>query len=221
MIEFATFYEPRADLETRAILRRLALDPRMPAIWRQLQRRRRDGGGREYVYQVRRENIRSYEPAVERERDLALALLFGAAILSVRCSVVTKARLEEEVELYLAMAARLRQDLQLLDELKIAVGEELSPFNSLIAKCEDRARRVSNGTAGRFAIDRDRGDGKLRAYLTNFVAEMLSLFGTTSRHLLARIASVALDREVTPAMVRQAHRGLLGRPKGERLTTNC
>jgi hypothetical protein len=60
VIEFATFYEPRADLETRAILRRLALDPRMPAIWRQLQRRRRDGGGREYVYQVRRENIRSY-----------------------------------------------------------------------------------------------------------------------------------------------------------------
>ena len=85
VVEFAVFYEPRAEPETRAVLRRLALDPRMPAIWRQLQRRRRDGGGREYFYQVRRENIRNYEPAVDRETDLALALLFGAAILSVRC----------------------------------------------------------------------------------------------------------------------------------------
>jgi hypothetical protein len=219
VVDFAMFYQQQADPETRAMLRRLALDPRMLAVWRELQRRRRDGG-REYIYPVRREYIQSYEPAVERERDLALAFLFGAAILSVRSSVITKAQLDKWAGPYLDFAACLRDMRQLFDQYEIAVGEELDAFDYLIAKCENRVWRIGN-TFRQFVVDRDRGDGKLRAYLTNLAAEMFRLFGVVPRHMLATIASVALDGEVTPGMVRQAYRWVVKEAEKKRVTTNC
>jgi hypothetical protein len=216
VVDIAMFYQGRADPETRPMLRRLALDPRMPAVWRQLQRRRRDGG-REYIYPVSREYIQIYQPPVGREQDNALAYLFLLAIWSVRSSVITKAQRDKWAESYLGFAACLRDMRQLFDQDEIAVGEELDEeldaLDYLIAKCENHAWRIHNGIR-QLVVARDRGDGKLRAYLANLAAEMFKLFGAAPRHQLATIASVALDRKVTAEMVRQAHknfrcRGLL------------
>ena len=201
VVDIALFWQGRADPETRPTLRRLALDPRMPAVWRQLQRRRR-GGGREYIYPVSREYIQTYQPPAGREQDNALAYLFVLATWSVRSSVITKTQRDKWVESCLVFAACLQHMRPLFDQ-----DEELAALDYLIVRCENHAWRIHNGV-GQFVVARDRGDGKLRACLANLAAEMFKLFGAVPRHQLATIASVAFDREVTLGMVREAYKKL-------------
>jgi hypothetical protein len=201
------YFEKRGDPTTNVVLKRLVHDRRMLDVWRQLQRRRRNGSG--YLYPARREYFRD-NPALataprEQVQDMALGLLFGAAITSVHSSVITKTELKEVVDNYSLMAARLRQDRQLLAKLKITVEDELRALDPLIAKCEDRAREIINETHW-LVVDRHRGDDEIRAYLTALAMRMLELFETVPRGTLAKIANVVLDREVSTAMAREAHR---------------
>ena len=133
------FFKKLADATTSVIGRRLAHDPRMLAVWRQLQRRQRNSG--KYLYRPRRDYLCktdwtwATEPH-EQVQGMALALLFWASIDSVRSSVITKSELEWKVENYSLMAARLRQDCELLDELGIAAGDELGAFDCLIRQMQ-------------------------------------------------------------------------------------
>ena len=195
-----------------AQLRRLALDLRMPAIWRELQRRRRNGGG--YLYPARREYLCSLDPAwrtapADRAQGMAMALLYGAA-LNPYTSFITKAGLEQhldqKVRPHLEQAAQAREVRRWLVENDIADPFQMVRLDHFIAEYEGRARRMVNRTSFDIVIDRDRGDLKLRGYLAALAVEMLGLFGTASHRTLATIASVALDRKVTPAMAREARR---------------
>jgi hypothetical protein len=222
-MSFEAQVERKIEPTERSLIRRLAVDPRISGIWRELSRRRRVGP-REYLYPAVREYLCGYDPAIrtaprESLQDWALGLVFSAAVVSFFVApAITKAELEERVRPYRELAVEAvkmrRQFAKFVGKMTV----ELTELDNQIAWCREQARRLR---AGRVVIDRNRGDARIKGYLGNLSAEMLGLFGTAPRRALATIASVALDRQVTPAMAREAIRRAVKEAEGEGLTTSC
>jgi hypothetical protein len=149
--------------ETRSAIRRLAIDPRMEEVWRQLQKRRRREDGA-YVHAAP-DSLPGVSPVPEARQARAMHLLFVFAAIHFFgiLPAMSRSQLEEKRRPLLALSESLRDNLS---RLRMLGGfQDVEPaFTVAMAKLERLAEDV--GRQYRQAvIDRHRGDPKIRSYL--------------------------------------------------------
>jgi hypothetical protein len=168
----------------KALIWRLAADPRMEHVWGELRRRNLPTGG--YLHPVPRWLPEEWEPLREEFHNRAMATLFNTAARRYFWNpIITRAKLDERRRPYLEAAAANRK-----------AGRE-----DFAVECERRAARLGEGLV---VVTRATGDLRLRGYLTNLAADVKKLYGTMLYGTVATIAGVVFERRVTIMMVRKA-----------------
>ena len=194
---------PAANPEARKVIRRLATDPQMEHVWRELRKRQRDAG-RLFVHVPERE--RGWMPKwinPEAHQARAMQLLFTVAagsVFGVR-PAISRTQLEEIRRPLLELAARWREDLDRLRSVGGFGKNAERPIIDTITELQHRAELVARPYR-QAVIERNSGDPGVRSFLAELAAATEKLFGRPLYRTVATIATVALDRRVTAKMVR-------------------
>jgi hypothetical protein len=182
VVEAARTFLTALPASHKALIGRLATDPRMERVWRELNRRDLSTGS--YLHPAPRWLPQEWEPLREEFQSRAFAALFNAAARRYFWNpTITQAKLKEKCRPYLEAAAACRK----------ASSEDLA------VECERRAGLLAERMV---VVDRAVGNLRLRGYLTNLAADVEKLFGTTAYTSVATIASIVFDQPVTVKMVR-------------------
>lgn len=200
---------PDHDLEWwRSVVRRLATDPRMEEVWRELQRRRRGQDGA-YMHAVP-EWLPAVAPLPEARQATAMNYLFVAAVAHFAGSLpaISKRELEKQRRALRELSASVRDNLGRLRTLGRFENAEAALI-AAIGALDRQAEPVGPYPQYRYrqaVIDRHRGDRdpKLPSYVVELAGETLSLFASPLYGTVAIIASVAFAQPVTAEMVRGA-----------------
>lgn len=197
--------ETRAIWKTRLdeVLPLFVNDPRMHRVWRELQRRRRDG---KYLHPALSFSPRgpSLDPDTtdaEERQGVAMASLLKTVLTSyaTRPAIpLTKAKAERVRNRHLEMARRLRSDAP-------KSGERRREFMAAAEFYEASAEEA--GAAIPLSFERNYGHLIDRWYTFAVAGACKELFGSPLYGITATIASVALGREVGVGAVRRWYTG--------------
>ena len=194
---------PWANPEQKLVIRRLLTDERMQIVWTTLSRRRRDGSGR-YFNSSHPALPSDWGPVNDMMQQRKMTSLFMAAVGRFyydQRPVITRRELDKLRRPYLDLAKRLEKDIISLRKLGVGRPTEISAIIGAAAECKWTAHAIGSGW---IIIDRNVSDLQLRGSLQILVEEMKELFGSPLYGIAATIASIAFDRRVTVAMVREA-----------------
>jgi hypothetical protein len=183
----------------------------MENVWATLKRRKRKPS-RPYEHQAGwhgespLSNELSDQLASLKEvlQNQGLGSLFIAAAGYYRGArpAISAREIEAAREPYLLPAQRLQELLTDLRAHGIGREPELKALEGLTLECNLRADVVTR--LGWPVVDRATGDMRLRGYLIELAGTVTETFGSPLYGVVANIASVALDKSVTPKMVRDA-----------------
>jgi hypothetical protein len=216
---------------------RLATDPRMERVWRELFKRERGQRvDREYTYRLNTKRLRAHphwevvegrsQQSDERDRlqEQACMVLFseavgGSSLDRPGSRVRTLADVATEVDAFRRLATRLGEDAH--ECWRLGQGQFEKPLRKMAEFVSEQAeRRLSvvklRDGAGRdvpnpWIVEREgkaSNDRRLRGLVIDMVITCRALFGKTLPGIIATIASVALDRKVTEATVRGIANGI-------------
>ena len=205
-------------IEQAGMLTRITTDPRMQQVWAYLQRKRRDQHVRTHEYQYA-----ARDPAPESDyksdgiatraewlQQVALMRLYSKMITLGRWSLPHAPM--SEVRYYRDEAVALRQKADAearagaeKDRRVERCGSEHKEYERALRRAAVKAERMAD------AIQAD-DDKRLPVVVTAALIgeELKRLFGERLIGQAAIIASVVLDREVTPSQAREYSRGPWG-----------
>jgi hypothetical protein len=181
----------------------LATDPRMRAVWSELGKRRRNGPG--FVYPI---------PSIlgdnEERRAQVTTLLLLIAALSLY-NDTSRAISRGELD---GMRQHWRRRALLLREIQAELAGFCTDISDpmlagLVAAaefCNQKAEAAASNS--QLVVDRHRTDPRLRAFLVELIGITRRLFDRPLYGVVATIASVLFDCEVSPSLVRSITRTL-------------
>jgi hypothetical protein len=177
------------DESARTVIARLACNPRMRAVWRELLRRRRDGT---YMY-----------PAVSHRLCLPtfMRLILQDALRPGR--TLSRQQAKQERSRLLDMAERLRREMTTEPEDVLRLMAAAETYEQLAKNIEYHLQTREGPVPEVLDLDRVHGDPTKRwlAFAISWECRIMfikPLYGVT-----AIIMSVILDCEITPRAVRQ------------------
>jgi hypothetical protein len=191
-----------------AVLDRMTSDPKMEAVWKYLQKHRRAGYRRtdDYEHAVRDPmahsgvNRSSFPTRASWLQQLAMRELYIEAVRWA-CAYAAPASPDH---LYLTDALRLRGEAQQCLERE--------PFGLSVAtkrRLATRLRRAADAYTDAAKEARTKASEEIPRYVMMMIAgRMHDLFGKRMYGQAATIASLIMERDVTPTMVREAIVGL-------------
>ena len=136
----------------------------------------------------------------EERQMMALRQLFlRAALVGSAFPAVTASQLQQTCKQWTDAAARLREDAAIAKSLGLGTEEERNIVDQWAYECDWRARSYTQLSP---LVLKKRNSPDIDGYIALLVAEVEKLFRNRLYKTVARIASVALDREVTSKMVR-------------------
>jgi hypothetical protein len=190
-----------------AVLERITSDPRMEAVWKYLQKHKRTGYRRTEVYEHAVRDPQAHSGVNRSSFPTRAVWLQQLAMREVYIDAVRWARMcaapASSDHPYLTDALRLRAEAQILEN---------EPFGLSVAmkrRLATRLRRAADAYADAAKEARAKTSEEIPRYVMMMIAgRMHNLFGKRMYGQAATIASLIMQRDVTPTMVREAIVGL-------------
>jgi hypothetical protein len=193
----------------RAILRRLATDPRMRGVWGQLTCRERQGGG--FLHPAQFKVVRCLEKSVFTKDQIQqealselLDCVFTAANDEVQVSkpgdgAYLKAKLLEKAR----MLREIADDMTAINSAYPLAAADAAALRRVAGWHEDGAARL-RPPSDPLTIRHDRGDRVVRGVQIIIAAWLRENFRKSLDGTAATLASVALGKKASPRVTRSA-----------------
>jgi hypothetical protein len=178
---------------------RLITDRRMKTVWQTLGQRSRKEP-RRYTHYNGPDWPEAWE-GLQQHRMKELFIATAAGLYYNQRPVSTRRELAKLRKPFFDTVARLKQAKESLRSLGIGRQNEIVTIDHLILECEMQADSLGHGW---IIVDRKVGDPQIRGYLQKLAEIMQRRFGSPMYGVAASIASVALEKKITAAMVREA-----------------
>jgi hypothetical protein len=196
-----------------ALILRLATDERMKGVWGELAKHKKDKLCQPSDWALLMRD-RVDIPPPDSSDPLALFFWCAYTIAWVRPIVGTLSNRDLPIAQYRAEAARLRLSAAMLRKLNLQHGPQIDVQDQFI---EIHARQIEDAAEfcdeivsvyakfkdaeAPLVVERDFGSNETRGYVRMLAVETRNLFGQLLAGTLAKVASVATGKEVTPAQV--------------------
>ena len=206
-------------LPDAGVVRRLATDGRMEAVWRELARRKANRLRVSIIRSLRRHGAHGIPADVTEglsNQESALAIFFYGACHPI--AAVTTSELATLRSAYLHHAAQLRASAEWLHKVTDwdkrpdppwagratrTLKRDIAGVEAAAAFCERVGAEILDNPAFRHLIvARDHGNAVARGYVLGLARLTQTLFSAKLRGSLATVASVALGQKVTLDQVR-------------------
>jgi hypothetical protein len=211
----AVYFEAQRILNSKgadeALALRLATDRRMETVWPELEKHQKECELSDWaILMTGRVDV----PPPDTSDPLVLFFWYAYTIAWLEPKIGTVSRHDLPIAQYLMEAARLRVSAANLRKLNLQYGAQIDvqdTFIDLHAHSIEEAAKFCNeivdvytklkAAEAPLVVERNFGSREARAYVGMLAAETRNLFGQLLAGTLAKVASVALMKEITAAQV--------------------
>jgi len=188
-----------------SVLQRLAADPRMERVWRELLKRKKSDP-LVFFHQAKRFPwLASDDQTVHQHQAMAELLRLALMLAVTHPSVMTRRQIEASRRELLMDAEKLCAAAQLLcGRGPNRIGVDAAPGNADGARAREAEAVLLSKADSSLVVGRDTGERQAQAFAILLARRCCELFeGQSMYGTVATIVSVALGRKITPRAVRQ------------------